>query len=113
MPTYVNQDGQPRRDDGYDIEYYERTGGNEDGQDVADFKREIYNVRLQLNNNAKYSMISNVCIITLIGIILILNGIILLSLNFAQPGSTSRPSEGEGSKDIENYIKEIHCRLHR
>ena len=58
-------------------------------------------------------MISNVCIITLIGIILILNGIILLSLNFAQPGSTSRPSEGKGSKDIENYIKEIHCRLQR
>ena len=94
MPTYVNtnQGGQPRRDDGYDIEYYERTGGNEDGQDVADFKREIFNVRLQLNNNAKYSMISNVCLITLIGIILILNGIILLSLNFAQPGSTSTPS---------------------
>ena len=44
MPTYVNtnQDGQqPRRDDGYDIEFYERTGGNEEGQDVADFKRNI------------------------------------------------------------------------
>ena len=44
MPTSENtKDENNKRDDGYDIEYYERTGGNQ-GAEISDIKRDIHNM---------------------------------------------------------------------
>ena len=87
MPTSENtKDENNKRDDGYDIEYYERTGGNQ-GAEISDIKRDIHSIKVQLTSNSRHSLISSVCIILLMGVILTLIGVILLKLNFVQPGS--------------------------
>ena len=87
MPTYenTNEDGESKKDDEYDIEYYERTGGKQAEiiiQEVHDARREISNVSLKQHYTCKYGMIAFFCFFVLIGIILI-----LLSLMFVNTGS--------------------------
>ena len=87
MPTYenTNEDGGSKKDDEYDIEYYERTGGKQAEiiiQEIHDARREISNVSLKQHFTCKYGMIAFFCFFVLIGIILI-----LLSLMFVNTGS--------------------------
>ena len=93
MPTYenTNEDGGSKKDDEYDIEYYERTGGKQAEiiiQEVHDARREISNVSLKQHYTCKYGMIAFFCNFALIGIILV-----LLSLMFANAGSIQSDEE--------------------
>ena len=63
------------KDDGYDVEYYERTGGKEIDelkQQVEDMRREVGNVAHQVNTANKFSMVTSICLIILGVIILVL-----------------------------------------
>ena len=67
-----------KKDDGYDIEYYKRTGGKEIDelkQQVEDMRREVSNVANQVNTANKVSTVSNVCLLILGVIILVLLGV--------------------------------------
>ena len=93
MPTYenTNEDGGSKKDDEYDIEYYERTGGKQAEiiiQEIHDARREISNVSIKQHYTCKYGMIAFFCNFALIGIILV-----LLSLMFANAGSIRSDEE--------------------
>ena len=67
-----------KKDDGYDLEYYERTGGKEIDelkQQVEDMRREVGNVAHQVNTANKFSMVTSVCLLILGVIILVLLGV--------------------------------------
>ena len=67
-----------KKDDGYDLEYYERTGGKEIDelkQQVEDMRREVGNVANQVNTASKFSMVSSVCLLILGVTILVLLGV--------------------------------------
>ena len=60
--------GSKKDEDPYDIDYYERTGGNEAGiqrQKIEDIQREIWNVEVKLNNMSKHSLIRFICLLVL------------------------------------------------
>ena len=76
MTGNETEDG--KKDDGYDIEYYEKTGGKEIDelkQQVEDMRREVGNVANQVNTANKFSMMSSICLIILGVIILVLLGV--------------------------------------
>ena len=67
-----------KKDDGYDLEYYERTGGKEIDelkQQVEDMRREVGNVANQVNTANKFSMVTSVCLLILGVTILVLLGV--------------------------------------
>ena len=67
-----------KKDDGYDLEYYERTGGKEIDelkQQVEDMRREVGNVANQVNTGNKVSTVSSVCLLILGVTILVLLGV--------------------------------------
>ena len=67
-----------KKDDSYDLEYYERTGGKEIDelkQQVEDMRREVGNVAHQVNTGNKVSMVTSVCLLILGVIILVLLGV--------------------------------------
>ena len=67
-----------KKDDGYDLENYERTGGkdiDELKQQVEDMRREVGNVANQVNTANKFSMVTSICLIILGVIILVLLGV--------------------------------------
>ena len=67
-----------KKDDGYDLEYYERTGGKEIDelkQQVEDMRKEMGNMGHQVNTASKVSMVSSVCLLILGVIILVLLGV--------------------------------------
>ena len=67
-----------KKDDGYDLEYYERTGGKEIDelkQQVEDMRREVGNVAHQVNTASKVSTVTSVCLLILGVIILVLLGV--------------------------------------
>ena len=73
-----NEAEDSKKDDGYDVEYYERTGGKEIDelkQQVEDMRREVGNVANQVNTASKFSMMSSICLIILGVIILVLLGV--------------------------------------
>ena len=66
------------KDDGYDVEYYERTGGKEIDelkQQVEGMRRGVGNVAHQVNTASKVSMVSSVCLLILGVTILVLLGV--------------------------------------
>ena len=67
-----------RKDDGYDVEYYKRTGGKEIDelkQQVEDMRGEVGNVAHQVNTASKVSLVSSVCLLILGVTILVLLGV--------------------------------------
>ena len=76
MTGNETEDG--KKDDGYDIEYYEKTGGKEIDelkQQVEDMRREVGNVANQVNTANKFSMVSSICLLILGVTILVLLGV--------------------------------------
>ena len=62
MTGNETEDG--KKDDGYDLENYERTGEKEIDelkQQVEDMRREVGNVAHQVNTGNKFSMMSSIC----------------------------------------------------
>ena len=73
--------GSKKDEDPYDIDYYERTGGNEaeiQKQKIEDIQREIWNVEVKLNNMSKHSLIRFICLLVL--------GLAILVLLFVSRG---------------------------
>ena len=76
MTGNETEDG--KKDDGYDLENYERTGEKEIDelkQQVEDMRREVGNVANQVNTGNKVSTVSSVCLLILGVIILVLLGV--------------------------------------
>ena len=94
--------GSKKDEDPYDIEYYERTGGNEAGiqrQKIEDIQREMHNVEVKLNNASKHSLIRFICLLVLVLAILTL--LILLTVMFVSKGgeeSTGANTPGASSE---------------
>ena len=93
--------GSKKDEDPYDIDYYERTGGNEAGiqrQKIEDIQREIWNVEVKLNNMSKHSLIRFICLLVLGLAILILLTVMFVSRGGGEstgdntPGASSEPT---------------------
>ena len=93
--------GSKKDEDPYDIEYYERTGGNEAGiqrQKIEDIQREIHNVEVKLNNASKLSLIRFICLLVLGLAILVLLTVMFVSRGGGEntgtktPGALSEPT---------------------
>ena len=93
--------GSKKDEDPYDIEYYERTGGNEAGiqrQRIEDIQREIHNVEVKLNNASKHSLIRFICILVLSLAILVVLTVMFVSKGGGEstgaktPGASSEPT---------------------
>ena len=74
--------GSKKDEDPYDIDYYERTGGNEAGiqrQKIEDIQREIGNVEVKLNNMSKHSLFRYISLLVLGLAILVLLTVMFIS----------------------------------
>ena len=97
--------GSKKDEDPYDIEYYERTGGNESGiqrQKIEDIQREIHNVEVKLNNASKHSLIRFICLLVL-GLAIL----ILLTVMFVSRGgeeTTGTKTLGASSEPAPAYL---------
>ena len=71
MPSKENNES---RDDGYDIDYYEKEGNESNMRNLKemldDARRETHNVKMKLNSFAKYSMLGVIILIVLILVLL-------------------------------------------
>ena len=71
MPSKENNQS---RDDGYDIDYYEKEGNESNMRNLKemldDARRETHNVKMKLNSFAKYSMLGVIILIVLILVLL-------------------------------------------
>ena len=86
--------GSKKDEDPYDIDYYERTGGNEAGiqrQKIEDIQRDIWNVEVKLNNMSKHSLIRFVCLLVLGLAILVLLTVMFVSRGGETAGASSEP----------------------
>ena len=74
MPSKENNQS---RDDGYDIDYYEKEGNESNMRNLKemldDARRETHNVKMKLNSFAKYSLLGLIFLIVLILVLLSLN----------------------------------------
>ena len=88
--------GSKKDEDPYDIDYYERTGGNEAGiqrQKIEDIQREIWNVEVKLNNMSKHSLIRFICLLVLGLAILVLQSVMFVSRGGGETaGASSEPT---------------------
>ena len=87
--------GSKKDDDPYDIDYYERTGGNEAGiqrQKIEDIQREIWNVEVKLNNASKHSLIRYISLLVLGLAILVLLSVLFISRGGGETTGAKRPS---------------------
>ena len=92
-----------KKDDGYDLEYYERTVGKEIDelkQQVEDMRREVGNVAHQVNTASKFSMVSSVCLLILVVIIMV-----LLCVGVAMIVKTKSNSNDENTKCNSNVTE--------
>ena len=67
-----------KKDDDYDLENYERSGGkeiDEQKQQVEDMRREVGNVANQVNTGNKFSKVSSICLLILGVTIFVLLGV--------------------------------------
>ena len=88
--------GSKKDEDPYDIDYYERTGGNEAGiqrQKIEDIQREIWNVEVKLNNMSKHSLIRFICLLVLGLAILVLLTVMFVSRGGGEAAGAKTPSE--------------------
>ena len=87
--------GSKKDEDPYDIEYYERTGGNEAGiqrQKIEDIQREIHNVEVKLNNTSKHSLIRYISLLVLGLAILVLLTVMFVSRGGGEAVGAKTPS---------------------
>ena len=93
--------GSKKDEDPYDIDYYERTGGNEAGiqrQKIEDIQREIWNVEVKLNNMSKHSLIRFICLLVLGLAILVLLTVMFVSRGGETAGA--RTPSGASSEPL-------------
>ena len=87
MATRESQ-GNKKDEDPYDIDYYERTGGDEAGiqkQKTEEIQREIGNLEVVLNSISKHSLIRFVCLLVLGIANLTLLAVLLVNTSSAGP----------------------------
>ena len=87
--------GSKKDEDPYDIDYYERTGGNEAGiqrQKIEDIQRDIWNVEVKLNNMSKHSLIRFICLLVLGLAILVLLTVMFVSRGGGETAGAKTPS---------------------
>ena len=86
--------GSKKDEDPYDIDYYERTGGNEAGiqrQKIEDIQRDIWNVEVKLNNMSKHSLIRFICLLVLGLAILVLLTVMFVSRGGGETAGARTP----------------------
>ena len=86
--------GSKKDEDPYDIDYYERTGGNEAGiqrQKIEDIQRDIWNVEVKLNNMSKHSLIRFICLLVLGLAILVLLTVMFVSRGGGEAAGAKTP----------------------
>ena len=91
-----NEAEDSKKDDGYDVEYYERTGGKEIDelkQQVEDMRREVGNVANQVNTANKFSTVTSVCLLILGVIILVLLGVGVAMIVKTKSNANDEPSK--------------------
>ena len=90
MPSKENNES---RDDGYDIDYYEKEGNESNMRNLKemldDARRETHNVKMKLNSFAKYSMLGIVILIVLILVLLSLTVVTITAGGAGGGGETA------------------------
>ena len=90
MPSKENNQS---RDDGYDIDYYEKEGNESNMRNLKemldDARRETHNVKMKLNSFAKYSMLGFVILIVLILVLLSLTVVTITAGGAGGGGETA------------------------
>ena len=90
MPSKENNES---RDDGYDIDYYEKEGNESNMRNLKemldDARRETHNVKMKLNSFAKYSMLGVVILIVLILVLLSLTVVTITAGGAGGGGETA------------------------
>ena len=82
MSTRERQESKKDEDDAFDIEYYERTGGNEAGiqtEKIENIQRELSNTNMKLNNMSKHSLVRFLLLLVLLGGVTILLSVMFVS----------------------------------
>ena len=95
MPSKENNQS---RDDGYDIDYYEKEGNESNMRNLKemldDARRETHNVKMKLNSFAKYSLLG---LIILIVLILVLLSLTVVTITAGGTGGGERATDGKES----------------
>ena len=98
MPSKENNQS---RDDGYDIDYYEKEGNESNMRNLKemldDARRETHNVKMKLNSFAKYSLLG---LIFLIVLILVLLSLEVVTITAGAGGGETATDEKESPMKI-------------
>ena len=90
MPSKENNQS---RDDGYDIDYYEKEGNESNMRNLKemldDARRETHNVKMKLNSFAKYSLLGLIILIVLILVLLSLTVVTITAGGAGGGGETA------------------------
>ena len=97
MPSKENNQS---RDDGYDIDYYEKEGNESNMRNLKemldDARRETHNVKMKLNSFAKYSLLGLIILIVLILVLLSLT-IVTITTGAGGGGGGETATDGKES----------------
>ena len=97
MPSKENNQS---RDDGYDIDYYEKEGNESNMRNLKemldDARRETHNVKMKLNSFAKYSLLGLILLIVLILVLLSLT-IVTITTGAGGGGGGETATDGKES----------------
>ena len=97
MPSKENNES---RDDGYDIDYYEKEGNESNMRNLKemldDARRETHNVKMKLNSFAKYSLLGLIILIVLILVLLSLT-VVTITAGAGRGGGGETNTEGKES----------------
>ena len=96
MAGNENDNEEGKKDEAYELDYYERSNGKDD----ENLRKEIGNVKKQLNNAIKVFMLANLCLMVL-GI----TTLALLSFVIVNTKSTANADEDESNVNFEDYGK--------
>ena len=98
MPSKENNQS---RDDGYDIDYYEKEGNESNMRNLKemldDARRETHNVKMKLNSFAKYSMLGVIILIVLILVLLSLTVVTITAGGAGGGGGGETATDGKES----------------
>ena len=98
MPSKENNES---RDDGYDIDYYEKEGNESNMRNLKemldDARRETHNVKMKLNSFAKYSMLGLIILIVLILVLLSLTVVTITAGGAGGGGGGETATDGKES----------------
>ena len=98
MPSKENNES---RDDGYDIDYYEKEGNESNMRNLKemldDARRETHNVKMKLNSFAKYSLLGFIFLIVLILVLLSLTVVTMTAGGKGGGGGGERATDGKES----------------